>query len=142
MARDTFPSGEPGLVVLATRAIIQRDLSTDRQPMSDAKPLEVRPPLALPSGSVRAILTLIVVAVVIAELARGHDLDIVWTETVMIALAHYFTSRRFIQLPGEVIQRLKAEGHLDEEAQPLFLPRHTIRAMIFVAFVGLAVSVS
>jgi hypothetical protein len=107
--------------------------------MSEAKPLTVRPPLALPAGSVRALLTLIVVAVVIAELARGHDLDILWTETLMIALAHYFTSRRFIQLPREVVKRLKAEGHLDEEAQPLFLPRHSIRAVIVLAFVGLAV---
>lgn len=107
--------------------------------MSEAKPLTVRPPLALPSGSVRAILTLIVVAVVVVELARGHDLDILWTETLMIALAHYFTSRRFIQLPREVIQRLKAEGHLDEEAQPLFLPRHTVRVLIVLAFIGLAV---
>src|SRR5438067_678376 len=106
--------------------------------MSEAKPLAVRPPLGLPSGSVRAMLTLIVVAVIIVELARGHDLQVLWTETLMIALAHYFTSRRFIHLPREVIQRLKAEGHLDEEAQPLFLPRHTIRAVIVLAFIILA----
>ena len=107
--------------------------------MSDAKPLEVRPPLALPSGSVRALLTLIVVAVVIVELARGHDLQLLWTETLMIVLAHYFTSRKFVQLPREVVKRLKDEGHLEEEAQPLFLPRHSIRVVIVLAFVGLAV---
>jgi hypothetical protein len=107
--------------------------------MSDAKPMVVRPPLALPTGSVRAILTLIVVAVVIVELARAHDLQVLWTETLMIVLAHYFTSRRLIQLPREVVKELKAEGRLEEEAQPLFLPRHTIRLVIVLAFLGLAV---
>ena len=33
------------------------------------------PPLGLPVGSVRAILTLFVVAIVTVSVARGHDLD-------------------------------------------------------------------
>ena len=41
------------------------------------------PPLGLPVGSVRAILTLFVVAIVTLSVARGpdhdHDLDLVWT---------------------------------------------------------------
>ena len=56
-----------------------------------------------PSGSIRGLLTLLIVAVIIAEVARGRSVEILWTETLMIALAHYFTSRRFIQLP--VIRR-------------------------------------
>jgi Kef-type K+ transport system membrane component KefB len=97
-----------------------------------------RPPLGLPSGSVRAYLTLLVLAVIVVEVVRGHPLALVWSETLMIVLAHYFTSRRLIDLPAEVMRRLQAEGHVDREANPLFMPRHSIRTIIVLTFVGLA----
>lgn len=102
-------------------------------------PSTVRPPLGLPTGSVRALLTLLVVAVVIVQVCRQREIEPLWTETLMIALAHYFTSRRFLKLTPEVISRLEAEGHVEIESNPLFLPRHSIRAIILLAFVGLAV---
>ena len=100
---------------------------------------KTRPPLGLPSGSIRALLTLMIVAVVIVQLGRGREVELLWTETLMIALAHYFTSRRFIKLPPEVISLLVEEGRIDAEARPLFLPRYTIRAILVLAFLGLAV---
>ncbi len=98
-----------------------------------------RPPLALPSGSVRALLTLLIVAVVFVQVARGHQVEALWTETLMIALAHYFTSRRFIYLAPDVLRRLEEEGKIEVEAHPLYLPRHSIRALLVLAFVGFAV---
>jgi hypothetical protein len=100
---------------------------------------EIRPPLGLPHGSIRALLTLLIVAVVIAELARGREVEVLWTETLMIALAHYFASRRFIKLPPAVIRRLTEEGHLETEARPLYLPRYSIRAVLILAFLGVAI---
>ncbi len=100
---------------------------------------EARPPLGLPRGSVRALLTLLIVSVVIVELARGHEVELLWTETLMIALAHYFTSRRFIRLSPELIHRLTEEGQIEAESRPLFLPRYSIRVILIAAFVGLAV---
>ena len=97
------------------------------------------PPLGLPVGSVRAILTLFVVGIVTASVARGHDLDLIWTETLLIALAHYFTSRRFVSLPPDVLRRIQEEGLIEKEQHPLFLPRHSIRLLILAAFVGLGV---
>ena len=97
------------------------------------------PPLGLPVGSVRAILTLFVVSVVTLSVARGHDLDLVWTETLLIALAHYFTSRRFVSLPPEVLARIQKEGVLEQEGNPLFLPRHSIRLLIVGSFIALGV---
>lgn len=98
----------------------------------------LRPPLGLPTGSVRAILALVIVAVVVVETIRGHSVDELWSETLLIALAHYFTSRRFVGLSSDVLKRLEAEGHLPQESNPLFLPRHSIRALIVLAFAGLA----
>lgn len=99
----------------------------------------VRPPLGLPRGSVRALLTLQIVAVVIAQVVRGKEIEPLWTETLMIALAHYFTSRRFIDLAPGVIERLEIDGHLESESNPLALPRNSIRVLLMAAFLGLAI---
>lgn len=96
------------------------------------------PPLGLPRGSVRALLTLAIVAVVCLQVARGEAVDLVWTETLAIALAHYFTSRRFIDLPPDVVDRLKAEGVIPDEPKPLYLPGSSVRGLIVLAFLGLA----
>ncbi len=102
-------------------------------------PSPTRPPLRLPSGSVRALLTLLIVAVVMVQVVRERQVEPLWTETLMIALAHYFTSRRFLNLAPDVIRRLEAEGHVEAEAHPLYLPRHSIRVLLVLAFLGLAV---
>lgn len=109
-------------------------------PTSGSEPFPVeRPPLGLPRGSVRAILTLELVAVVCLEVARGRVLDPLWTETLAIALAHYFTTRRFLDLTPEMVRRLRSEGMLQEELRPLYLPGFTVRGLIILAFLGLAV---
>jgi len=95
------------------------------------------PPLGLPTGSVRALLTMIVIGVVISSVVRGTKLDELWTETLLIALAHYYTSRRFVALPPDVAKRLLDEGLLDKESNPLYLPKHSIRILILAAFGGL-----
>ena len=100
---------------------------------------ETWPPLGLPTGSVRALLTLTVVGVVIHSVVRQHSLDIIWTETLLIALAWYFTSRRFVALPPAVIERLQNEGVIEQESSPLFLPRHSIRFLLTASFTGLGI---
>ena len=96
-------------------------------------------PLGLPTGSIRALLTILIVAVVIVQVVRGQEIETLWVETLLIALAHYFTTRRFLNLPPDVIRRLAQEGHVETEASPLFLPRHSIRVLLVAAFAGLAV---
>jgi len=102
-------------------------------------PSAIRPPLGIPNGSVRALLTLQIVAVVIYQLVEGREVKPVWTELLMIVLAHYFTSRRFVHLAPDVIERLEDEGHIEAERHPLFLPRHSVPLLLVLAFVGLAV---
>lgn len=107
-------------------------------PTKEVSPLK-RPPLGLPVGSVRALLTLFIVGVVTRSVALGRDLDILWVETLLIALAHYFTTRRFVDLPPHVVKKIQAEGLIEDEKHPLFLPRHSIRFLLIAAFVGLGV---
>lgn len=102
-------------------------------------PSEARPPLGLPNGSIRALLTLLVVAVVIVQVVRGGEVEAMWVETLMIAMAHYFTSRRFIDLAPEMVRQLEAEGRIETESNPLYLPRHSVRVILVLAFVGLTI---
>ncbi|NDH06880.1 hypothetical protein EBX93_13340 [bacterium] len=94
----------------------------------------IRPPLGLPLGSVRALLTLLILAVVINEMMAGREVDILWNETLLIALAHYFSRRRFLNIPPEAVPRLQKEGILPPETRPLYLPTGVIRALILLAF--------
>jgi hypothetical protein len=98
-----------------------------------------RPPLGIPTGSVRALLTILIVTVVICQVVTGKGVEPLWAETLMIALAHYFTSRRFINLSPAVIQRLEEEGYVETEAHPLYLPRHSVRILLTIAFIVLTI---
>jgi hypothetical protein len=100
------------------------------------------PPLGMPTGSVRALLTLILVAVVIVRMVRGNDIaaeqSLLWVETLLIALSHYFTRRRFVELPADVLRQLEDDGVVERERHPLYLPRHSIRLIIIASFCWLA----
>jgi hypothetical protein len=98
-----------------------------------------RAPLGLPPGSVRALLAILIVCVVLVQTVRGHSIDLLWSETLMIVLAHYFSTRRMIDLPAELRRQLEESGAIDPEPRPLYLPRHTIRAAIMLSFVAVAV---
>lgn len=105
--------------------------------MSAEENFHARPPLGLPTGSVRALLTLLILAVVVHEVVLGRQVSVIWTETLVIALSHYFTYRRFVSLPRDVLERLQQEGSLPREPNPLGLPRHTIRLLILLTIGGL-----
>lgn len=98
-----------------------------------------RPPLGLPTGSIRAILTLLTLSIVIHDVLSGVKLEIIWVEMLLIAMAHYFTSRRFVRLSPAVLRRLEEEGSLPREANPLFLPRHSMQLIIIAALTGMGV---
>ncbi len=105
--------------------------------MTNEENFHSRPPLGLPTGSVRAVLTLLILAIVVHEVVLGRQVAVIWTETLVIALAYYFTYRRFAALPREVIIRLEHEGALPREPNPLGLPRHSIRILIILTLAGL-----
>jgi hypothetical protein len=99
------------------------------------KPL--RAPLGLPSGSIRALLAIFVMGFIIRQTALNQKVGLLWSETLMIVLAHYFTSRRFVELPRELREQLEAEGRIPDDRGPLYLPKHSIRGLIVLSFIGL-----
>ncbi len=95
-----------------------------------------REPLNLPAGSIRALLALASVAVVLFQLSVGRPVEVIWKETLMIVLAHYFSTRRFIDLSPRAIELLREQGILEDERHPLFMPKYTIRFLIAISFLG------
>ncbi len=109
-----------------------------RSPATPAIPAQ-RHPLSLPPGSVRALLCLVVVSFIVAQTVRGVGVAVVWHESLMIMLAHYFTTRRFVPLSKELRARLEESGEIDRDANPLHLPNYSVRLLIIAAFAGLGV---
>lgn len=99
----------------------------------------VRRVLGLPAGSIRALLTLMTVGFIIAQTVHGRRVSLLWFESLIIVLAHYFAHRRFVALSPTLIQKLTAEDLIEDEPHPLYLPRHTLRTLIVVAFGALAI---
>jgi len=95
--------------------------------------------LGLPPGSIRALLTLMTVGFIVVQTARGVHVGLLWFESLMIVLAHYFAHRRFVALSPEMREKLKAESLLEDDVHPLYLPKHSLRTIIVLAFIGLAV---
>jgi hypothetical protein len=98
-----------------------------------------RHPLGLPAGSVRALLCLVVLAFLVLQTARGVRVDVVWNEALMIMLAHYFTTRRFVPLSSDLRAKLEATGEIEPDENPLHLPKHSVRILMIAAFGGLAI---
>ncbi len=97
-----------------------------------------RPPLGLPPGSVRALLSLMVVSAVITETVRGHPLDVPLAESLMIVLALYFSARRVVNVSPDIREQLEQQGQIAPEQHPLYLPRFSIRVIILLSFAGAA----
>ena len=95
--------------------------------------------LGLPPGSIRALLTLMTVGFIVVQTARGLHVGLLWFESLMIVLAHYFAHRRFVPLSPEMRERLKADDLLEDDVNPLHLPKHSLRTLIVLSFVGLAI---
>ena len=95
--------------------------------------------LGLPPGSIRALLTLMTVGFIVVQTARGIEVKLLWFESLMIVLAHYFAHRRFVPLSPEMREKLKAENLLEDDVNPLHLPKHSLRTIIVLSFVGLAI---
>jgi hypothetical protein len=92
----------------------------------------------LPPGSVRALLALMIAATVWGALVLhpGREVPAYLRDLMFIILGHYFAVRGRSTAPADA-----AEGAEPDEAPPppLSLPRGTVRAMLVVGFVAVAV---
>ena len=96
-------------------------------------------PLGLPRGSVRALLALFVVFVACWLMVLGETAPLAVSEALFTVLAYYFAARGLVQLSRTEREQLRAGRGNGNAERPLFLPLGTIRVIIIVSFVGVAV---
>lgn len=93
-------------------------------------------PLGLPNGSIRAILALIIVTVACQQMLSGAIPNLLLSETLMIVLTYYFTTRQQTNTNTQTINPppIAIENITITKSNPLWLPRGSIRILIIIAF--------
>ena len=94
-------------------------------------------PLGMPRGTVRAIITLMIVSFPFTYLLNGRDIPGLIVNAMFVAVAFYFEARKSGK---EKLQRICKE--IDEtgsydleqkgEKKPLYLPKYSVRTTLFV----------
>lgn len=98
-----------------------------------APPVAPRPPLGIPAGSVRALLTLTIFGTSMTQLILGRPVDqTLWLVTIVVLL-YYFAARQGSHGADRAPQQRDAHVR-----PPLGLPRGTIRWVLFLGFAGTA----
>ena len=104
-------------------------ISTEIEPATDPNGWRKVHALGLPEGSVRALLAVAIFATIWVLLARKPDQDVpdYLRDLLFIIMGHYFASRR------------RSSSATAVGPGPFFLPRGTIRVILFGGFVVVAV---
>ena len=98
------------------------------------------PPLALPVGSVRALITLATLGSVWYHQFQGLAIPPVLGDTLLLVLGYYFGTRNAVSPAVPTGADALAGPAADRESNPkdpLFLPRGMIRILIVVGFVAI-----
>lgn len=96
------------------------------------------PPLALPVGSVRALITLVTLGSVWFLQFQSMEIPPVLNDTLLLVLGYYFGIRSVAgATPGVDALAGAAADRESNRKDPLFLPRGMIRILIVVGFVAI-----
>lgn len=95
------------------------------------------PPLNLPVGSVRALLTLAVLFTVWSQLLRGREVGQEMQDTLLLVLGYYFGARA-VGAGAKADALTAAADRESNPADPLYLPRGAIRVLIVLGFATVA----
>jgi hypothetical protein len=94
-------------------------------------------PLGLPHGTIRAIITIMIVAFPFNYILTGHEIPGIITNSIFILIAFYFEARKSETHPLDVIKEIKDPLKVAEErkkdVKPLYLPKYSIRiSLVFL----------
>lgn len=96
-------------------------------------------PLGMPRGTVRAIITLMVVSFPFTYLLQNRDIPSAIINSIFILVAFYFEARKsekdLLNLIKYVKNPQKEERRKKEEKKPLYLPKYSVRAMLVLILI-------
>jgi hypothetical protein len=93
-------------------------------------------PLGMPRGTVRAIITLMVVSFPFTYLLNGTEIEVQIINAIFILAAFYFEARRNeneeIEMAKEIKNPEKYKQLKTKEKYPLYLPKYSVRIMLMI----------
>jgi len=97
-------------------------------------------PLAMPRGTVRAFITVLIVAFPFGYLIFGEVIPRYLVNAIFIVVAFYFEARRsgeekLKQIIDEIKSPEIVELDIRKEKKPLYLPKYTVRALLIIMLI-------
>ncbi len=97
-------------------------------------------PLGMPRGSVRAFITILIVAFPFGYLIFGEEIRRYLVNAIFIVVAFYFEARRsgeekLKQIIDEIKSPETVELDIRKEKKPLYLPKYTVRALLIIMLI-------
>ncbi len=97
-------------------------------------------PLGMPRGTVRAFITILIVAFPFGYLIFGDEIPRYLVNAIFIVVAFYFEARRggeekLKQIVNAIKSPEKVELDIRKEKKPLYLPKYTVRALLIIMLI-------
>lgn len=91
-------------------------------------------PLGMPRGTVRALITILIVSFPFNYIFAGLEIPGLITNAIFIVVAFYFEARRGCKDKLELIEEVKypneTKAAAQEQKKPLYLPKYSVRIII------------
>ena len=98
-------------------------------------------PLGMPRGTVRAFVTLLIVAFPFNYLIFIQEVPRLIINVIFVAVAFYFQTRKgqkeeeVRQIVHEVKNPIKIHDELKKQKKPLYLPKYSVRTLLFTMLI-------
>ncbi|MFX1280575.1 MAG: hypothetical protein ACFFA3_14455 [Promethearchaeota archaeon] len=96
-------------------------------------------PLGMPRGTVRALITLMIVSFPLGYLITGEEIPGLIINSIFIVVAFYFETRRSEKEKlTEIVEELKGSDFIIKEMKekkPLYLPKYTVRISLVIIII-------
>ena len=93
-------------------------------------------PLGMPRGTVRALITLMIVSFPLGYLITGEEIPGLIINSIFIVVAFYFETRRSEKEKlMQIVEELKGSDLIIKEKKPLYLPQYTVRISLVIIII-------
>ena len=100
-------------------------------------------PLGMPRGTVRALITILIVSFPFNYIFAGLEIPGLITNAIFIVVAFYFEARRGCKDKLELIEEVKypneTKAAAQEQKKPLYLPKYSVRIIIISLLASLII---
>lgn len=96
-------------------------------------------PLGMPRGTVRALITLLIVSFPFTYILTGQEIPGLIVNAIFIVVAFYFETRRGSKQKLDIIEEIKypeeTQSKYEIDKHPLYLPKFSVRIMLVIMLV-------